>query len=245
VHTAGIVVELVSLRARVSEAAPKQAEAQPAATLAAPSAPQVNAPQMSTPLSMPTDLLTPRIPPPEEVVAQQRASGELRPPVSRGSGELRPPAPPASGELRQPIPTTPTYFRPATEPPAPETPVIAKSGPLIDPQRRVEAPPPTPPRGALSEEEEKQHNDARRFARLLVSEIKLYNEQKVTEGRRNRDLYDRLKEDIDRSRQMYDKRVMPGVAARFDYFYDEMVQTLAEGDPNKLGSDCPGPSSGL
>ncbi len=245
VHTAGIVVELVSLRARVSEAAPKQAEVQPAATLAAPSAPQVNAPQMSTPLSMPTDLLTPRIPPSEEVVAQQRASGELRPPVSRGSGELRPPAPPASVELHQPIPTTPTYFRPATEPPAPETPVIAKSGPLIDPQRRVEAPPPTPTRGALSEEEEKQHNDARRFARLLVSEIKLYNEQKVTEGRRNRDLYDRLKEDIDRSRQMYDKRVMPGVAARFDYFYDEMVQTLAEGDPNKLGSDCPGPSSGL
>ena len=83
---------------------------------------------------------------------------------------------------------------------------------------------------------------ARRFARLLVSEIKLYNEQKVAEGRRNSDLYDRLKEDIDRSRQMYEKRVTPNVAAKFDYFYDELVNTLAEGDAARLGSDHPGPS---
>ena len=95
--------------------------------------------------------------------------------------------------------------------------------------------------GAIGEEE-KAYNDARRFARLLVSEIKLYNEQKVAEGRRGGDLYDRLKEDIDRSRQMYEKRVTPSVATKFDYFYDELVGTLAEGDPSKLGSDCPGPS---
>ncbi|MEW6731491.1 MAG: hypothetical protein AB1489_09170 [Acidobacteriota bacterium] len=95
---------------------------------------------------------------------------------------------------------------------------------------------------SLNEEEKKLHNDARRFARLLVSEIKLYNEQKVIDGRKNHDLYDRLKEDIDRSRQMYDKRVSALVAAKFDYFYDELVNTLAEGDAVKLGRDCPGPS---
>ncbi|HKG47680.1 MAG TPA: hypothetical protein VKB02_13175, partial [Pyrinomonadaceae bacterium] len=38
------------------------------------------------------------------------------------------------------------------------------------------------------EEERRLHNDARRFARLLISEIKLYNEQKVTEGRSEHDL---------------------------------------------------------
>jgi len=97
-------------------------------------------------------------------------------------------------------------------------------------------------RSASRDEEEKLHNDARRFARLLVSEIKLYNEQKVSEGRRNNDLYDRLKEDIDRSRQMYEKRVTPSVASKFDYFYDELVNTLAEGDSSKLGSDHPGPT---
>jgi hypothetical protein len=92
-----------------------------------------------------------------------------------------------------------------------------------------------------SETEQRAHNDARRFARLLVSEIKLYNAAKVNDGRRNYDLYERLKDEIDRSRKVYDKRVSPTVAARFDYFYDELVQTLAEGDPAKLGKDCPGP----
>jgi hypothetical protein len=92
----------------------------------------------------------------------------------------------------------------------------------------------------VGEEERRLHNDARRFARLLVSEIKLYNEPKVKEGRSQNDIYDRLREDIDRSRQMYDKRVAPPVAARHDYFHQELVNTLAEGDPAKLGVSYPG-----
>jgi hypothetical protein len=91
-----------------------------------------------------------------------------------------------------------------------------------------------------SDDERRLHNDARRFARLLISEIKLYNEQKVTEGRSQNDLYDRLREYIDRSREMYDKRVKAEVAARYDYFHGELVSTLAEGDPSKLGSNYPG-----
>jgi hypothetical protein len=92
----------------------------------------------------------------------------------------------------------------------------------------------------VSEDERRLHNDARRFARLLVSEIKLYNEQKVKEGRTQGNIYERLREDIDRSRQMYDKRVAPPVAARYDYFHQELVNTLAEGDPAKLGDAYPG-----
>jgi len=100
----------------------------------------------------------------------------------------------------------------------------------------------SPSPDAMNEAEVRAHNDARRFARLLVSEIKLYNEAKVSDGRRNHDLYERLKDDIDRSRQMYEKRVSPLVAAKFDYFYDELVHTLGEGDSAKLGSGCPGPT---
>ena len=92
----------------------------------------------------------------------------------------------------------------------------------------------------VSEDERRLHNDARRFARLLVSEIKLYNEQKVKEGRESQDLYDRLREAIDRSRDMYDKRVQPPVAAKFDYFHYEIVNTLAEGEARKLGGAYPG-----
>ncbi|MGE0129520.1 MAG: hypothetical protein AB7U82_15695 [Blastocatellales bacterium] len=83
--------------------------------------------------------------------------------------------------------------------------------------------------------EEQQHNDARRFAHLLVAEIKLDNEGKVFDGRQNSDLYQRLKEEIDRSRRVYEKRVSPAVAAKSDYFHDELVKTLAGGDASKLG----------
>lgn len=83
--------------------------------------------------------------------------------------------------------------------------------------------------------ESQLHNDARRFATLLVAEIKLYNEVEVYEGCRNADLYQRLKKEIDRRRKVYEKRVSPLVAAKFDYFYEELVKTLAGGDASKLG----------
>lgn len=92
----------------------------------------------------------------------------------------------------------------------------------------------------VPEDERRLHNDARRFARLLVSEIKLYNEQKVNDGRAAGDLYDRLREAIDRSREMYDKRVQQPVAEKFDYFHYELVNSLAEGNDVKLGASYPG-----
>ncbi|MBK6749469.1 MAG: hypothetical protein KA956_00115 [Pyrinomonadaceae bacterium] len=92
----------------------------------------------------------------------------------------------------------------------------------------------------VAEDERRLHNDARRFARLLVSEIKLYNEKKVQEGREASDIYDRLREAIDRSREMYDKRVQPPVAAKFDYFHFEVVNALGEGDETRLGKNYPG-----
>ena len=122
------------------------------------------------------------------------------------------------------------------EPPAWTTPPVEATAP---PRRRYgqDADLPVEVHG---DEERRLHNDARRFARLLISEIKLYNEQKVAEGRIEHDLYDRLREYIDRSREMYDKRVKAEVAARYDYFHGELVNTLAEGDASKLGANYPG-----
>jgi chemotaxis protein histidine kinase CheA len=76
---------------------------------------------------------------------------------------------------------------------------------------------------------------ARRYARLLVSEIKLYNEGAVRAGREKRDLLHRLREEIERARRLYEERVPPGVTARNTYFQQELVQTLAGGDPACLG----------
>lgn len=77
---------------------------------------------------------------------------------------------------------------------------------------------------------------ARRYARLLVSEIKLYNEATVRLGRLHRDLFDRLRPEIERARQLYEQRVPAHVPGRSTYFDDELVHTLADGDPALLGA---------
>ncbi len=86
-----------------------------------------------------------------------------------------------------------------------------------------------------SSQEEALHEEARRLARLLVSEIKLYNEEIIEEGRRNGDIYERLKDDIDRSRQMYEERIDARLQGKEDYFRQELVRRLAGGDENLLG----------
>lgn len=82
---------------------------------------------------------------------------------------------------------------------------------------------------------EERREEARRFAKLLVSEIKLYNERTVQEGRQRQDLYERLREDIDRSRQMYDERIPEDVRSTSNFFYEELVRILADGRPEALG----------
>jgi hypothetical protein len=69
-----------------------------------------------------------------------------------------------------------------------------------------------------------------------VDEIKLYNQKKVEEGKKNKDLYTRLKEDIDKSRQTYEKRWGSSVAASANYFQAELVRVLADGDAGLMGS---------
>ena len=89
---------------------------------------------------------------------------------------------------------------------------------------------------SLSPEESRLHEDARRFARLLVSELLLYNEDVVVAGRKQRDIYDRLKDEIDKSRQAYDQRVPEPIRSGTDYFKEELIRTLAQGDALALGS---------
>jgi hypothetical protein len=79
------------------------------------------------------------------------------------------------------------------------------------------------------------HEEARRLARLLVTEIKLYNEEQVEAGRRNRNIYEVLREDIDRSRQIYEERIDDTVRTEADYFHDELVRILAAGESEILG----------
>lgn len=94
----------------------------------------------------------------------------------------------------------------------------------------------TAPAASFSPEEQEVHKKAQRFAKLLVDEIKLYNQAKVNEGRQHRDLYDRLKEPIEKSRESYQKRFGGTPAASVDYFSQELIRILANNDPSLLGS---------
>jgi hypothetical protein len=160
--------------------------------------------------------LRPAAPAVPAVASALNGTGPGRLPI--GTGTIKPQPAPAS--VLKP-PTTPPRMAP----------------PVFTPGPRPAAPPspPTPPPRALAPEDQKSHDDAKRFARLVVSEIKLYNEAKVTEGRKTRDIYERLKEDIERGRQMYHDRVPPPVREASDYFHDELVRILAGGDPSALG----------
>jgi hypothetical protein len=128
---------------------------------------------------------------------------------------------------------------------------VPAPGPIPDPPIEAQSAIGAPPAPALvvgfdvsqlSEAEQKTHKAARRFARLLVYEIELYNKAKVAEGRENKDLYARMKLDIDRSRQAFAQRFGKSVGKQFDYFHEELVKTLAYNDPLLLGPDYPGPS---
>lgn len=89
----------------------------------------------------------------------------------------------------------------------------------------------------LSPEDADTHRKAQRFAKLLVDEIKLYNQAKVAEGRKHKDVYDRLKEDIDKSRATYQRRYGNTAAAAGDYFNNEVVRSLAEDNPSLMGAN--------
>jgi len=89
----------------------------------------------------------------------------------------------------------------------------------------------------MSPEAADVHRKAQRFARLLMDEIKLYNQAKVAEGRKHKDLYDRLKEDIEKSRSTYQKRYGNTVAANADYLTNELIRSLAEDDVSLMGAN--------
>src|SRR5262249_31514381 len=89
-------------------------------------------------------------------------------------------------------------------------------------------------------EEQELHTKAKRFAKLLVDEIRLYNQAKVKEGRQSRDLYRVLKEDIEKSRDTYNRRYANTSVAEAGYFTEEVIRILADNDTSVLGSDFPG-----
>ena len=146
----------------------------------------------------------------------------------------------AGGEEATPSESdAPPSFASTPAPDAPAAP-LPRAEPLPIP---APAPPPAEPpfsgrplAGPLAPPAESERRDeARRFARLLASEIKLYNEDEVAEGRACGDLAVRLKDSIERGRRLYEERVPADVRSSRDYYFEELVEVLAGGRPEALG----------
>ncbi|HEX8686873.1 MAG TPA: GAF domain-containing protein [Pyrinomonadaceae bacterium] len=250
VRVAGMAVELLAARRQPAAGAQPQParEEQPRREEPRREEPRREEPARPEPAAREPQPARPEPPPspvfgfePQPVAAEPR-----REPESSFESETTPPERFPSAQPEPPPPPAPEadFSRPESftaAPPAPE-PSAQPASPLATSRRYGSMDMDFPVE--VAEDERRFHNEARRFARLLVSEIKLYNEQKVREGRDASDLYERLREDIDRSRQMYDTRVRPEVSSRYDYFDHELVNMLAEGDRNKLGAGYPGATVG-
>lgn len=95
---------------------------------------------------------------------------------------------------------------------------------------------------APNDREQRRIIDAQRFARLSVSEIKLKNEQALIEARMQGNIYGRLRKEIDKFRELYDKKFGSSLTDNRDYFHEELINSLAQGDLSKMGSDYPKPT---
>lgn len=169
--------------------------------------------------------------PVEEVVAEEETSARAEPAVEA--------EPEAAVEEAAPEEVVALPKEPAVVQEAP--PAVAE-----EPAVKVEEPAPVEPEVAapaaavaidsLPEDLQALHKKAKRFAKVTVQELFMYKKDEVIKGREHKDLYDRFKEEIDKSKALYDKRFEKIAAHNADYLYDELVRVLAEKDPSALGN---------
>jgi hypothetical protein len=93
----------------------------------------------------------------------------------------------------------------------------------------------------LPREEQELHRRANRVAKVAMQDIKLLQPKEVRLGREHKDICVRLRIDIDKARKEYDRRFRAIQDHPVDYFYDWMVEILADGDAQALG-EYPYPS---
>jgi len=71
---------------------------------------------------------------------------------------------------------------------------------------------------------------ARRYARLVATDIRLYNEEAVMLGRRNGDLSDRIAEHLNRGKETFMRRHAELGPTGIELLHEAYVQVLAAGD---------------
>jgi predicted Zn finger-like uncharacterized protein len=134
------------------------------------------------------------------------AAGAPNPGSPRGQS-----APPAAEPAAEPAP------RPSSPPPAPEA--------VVEPS----APEPKTKEKKGKKRGRSENERAKRLARVLVSDILCYNQEKRDQALQDGTLMTVLGEDIKKSWELYKEKVGPDLASSTNYFKEALNEILADG----------------
>ncbi len=81
----------------------------------------------------------------------------------------------------------------------------------------------------MAQEERKAHEDAIRFAKALVSDIWMYNREKVDQGLKDGTITQLLGDEIKKSYKTYKMRVSPEIVNGTNYFKEALNQIIGKG----------------
>lgn len=139
-------------------------------------------------------------------------------------------------QVLSPTPAAPAPAAPAPAPTLP--PVLSTAGVAPSPPPAAAAPSPaapstiptgTPIPEGLSLEERQKHERARRLARVLASDVAIYNREKRERGIQDGNLVAVLGYEIKKSWETYKERVGADFANATPYFRDALNEIVAEG----------------
>jgi hypothetical protein len=71
--------------------------------------------------------------------------------------------------------------------------------------------------------------EAKRIARLIISEIKLYNQEKIAKARSKREVLELLRNDLIKGKQHYNTRIASKLPMGPDYFMESVKDILLTG----------------
>jgi len=134
----------------------------------------------------------------------------------------------------QPAPAAAAAPAPAPAPTAPAPPVATPAPPPVAAAPAPPAAPSTIPTGTpipegLSPEDRQKHERARRLARVLASDVAIYNREKRERGMQDGNIVAVLGYEIKKSWETYKERVGTDFANATPYFRDALNEIVAEG----------------
>ncbi len=261
--TLEVLARFVTAALQPAQRRPAEQEVLRLVSIPAPEPSPAPLPKIPTPMAATAPSAPPAEAVPPEVLqeADMLAEGAPATPMA-GTAPSAPPAEAVPPEVLQEAdmlaegaPATPMAGTAPSAPPAEAVPpevlqeadMLAEGAPVIPPEMAVEPVEPAAEPKALVErapgfdlanlsaEEQELHRRANRVAKVSMQDIKMLRPDDVRLGREHKDLCVRLRDDIEKAHKEYERRFRPILAHPTDYFYQWMVEVLADGNPEALG----------